>query len=235
MSKIPDTGASVEYQFTAVPNRVLEKLCRTRITGEDRQVLDAIQRTTYGWKKREAEITLLQFMGMTEMKKPNIVRALRRLEKRGIIIVIIPDNGKVKKYKLNNDLSKWKSLSNTITAESVINPDNKHYHPRLRSLSDSITNIIIPDNDNGGKATTDGTFPTPKEKKEILKKAKESEAPPGLLKGQGPSLQRDIRDTQEKRQRITREEEEERRRFLKGQVAIIQEQEAVEAGGHLNA
>ena len=54
-----------ENGYTAIANEIMEALCRHRIPGEDRQVLDVIFRKTYGFNKIEDYISLSQFVDMT--------------------------------------------------------------------------------------------------------------------------------------------------------------------------
>ena len=47
--------------YVAIANEIMDALAHIRIPGEARQVLDVILRKTYGWKKKEDEISLSQF------------------------------------------------------------------------------------------------------------------------------------------------------------------------------
>ncbi|MCX5839415.1 MAG: replication protein [Deltaproteobacteria bacterium] len=245
MSKIPETRTSVEYQFTPVPNEILDELCRTRVPGEDRQILDAISRVTYGWGRRDADMTLSQFSSMTGQYKSHVVRAIKRLSIRRLIIVTESGNGKSKKYRINNNIPEWKSLPNLVTSGISQNDDAALPNPAIKvaeSGNESLPNLVIPvtesGNDNGGKATADMTLPIPKERiKEKYKEKKESgEAPPGLLKGQGASLNGKklrfepiiINDT-------LPIDIEERKRILREQATALREQEAREAKGNQDA
>ena len=61
-----------ENGYTPIANEIMDALCRIRIPGEERQVLDCIFRKTYGWNKCEDSISLTQFMEMTGLKKPAV-------------------------------------------------------------------------------------------------------------------------------------------------------------------
>jgi phage replication O-like protein O len=196
MSKFPETRTSVEYPFTPVPNEILDELCRTRVPGEDRQILDAISRMTYGWGRRDADMTLSQFSSMTGLHKSHVIRAIKRLSCRRLIIVAELGNGNSKKYKINKGFSEWKPLPNS--AKAGIDQKSMAVLPNLainvaelgnEALPISAINVAESGNGNGGKSTTDMTLPMTKERiKEKYKEKKESEEPLGLLKGQGLSL-----------------------------------------------
>ena len=59
----------LENGHTRLANEIMEALCRFRIPGVERQVLDAIIRKTYGWHKKKDAISLSQFVEMTGVTK----------------------------------------------------------------------------------------------------------------------------------------------------------------------
>ena len=103
-----------------------------RIPGEQRQVLDFIIRKTYGWKKKRDGIALSQFVKATGIKKQNIHRAIKELEKKNLIKVIKSDDYTYLSYEFNKYFKTWKPVikndysnqkrlrvsSKTITGES---------------------------------------------------------------------------------------------------------------------
>lgn len=126
------TPPQLEAGFTRISNEIIEALAGIRISGEEMQCLWVILRKTYGWGKDEDIITLGQFKMMTNIKKPNIKRALNKLLSKKIIIINI-DNVGMKIYKINKDLEDWRPLSKKITTGKalskkiigVINIDNR--------------------------------------------------------------------------------------------------------------
>lgn len=117
--------------YTRIPNKIIEALADIRISGEEMQCLWVILRKTNGWGKKEDMIALSQFVMMTGIKKPNIIRALKKLTSKKIIVVN-NDNAKDKKYKLNKDLKKWRPLSKKIT---VIKKDNASLSKKIIGTS----------------------------------------------------------------------------------------------------
>ncbi len=111
--------ANADFKFTRIQNEILEAFGRTRIPGEARQILDVILRKTYGFQKKEDVISLSQFSAATNLKRPTVVRAIRKLLSMNIIIK--KDNGKM---GLQKRTSLWKPLSKKITVPSVIKKDN---------------------------------------------------------------------------------------------------------------
>ncbi|MFC1558732.1 replication protein, partial [candidate division KSB1 bacterium] len=95
-------------EYTKLPNDLLEALARIRISGEAVQVLLFIIRKTLGWNKREDAISYSQFVLGTGLLKPNIRRALIKLQQMNIVFIINTDNGRTNKYRINKDYETWK-------------------------------------------------------------------------------------------------------------------------------
>jgi len=130
----------IENGYTIIANALLEQLCAIRIPGEAMQIFFVIMRKTYGFHRKEAQISLKQFCKETGIKKPNILRGLRKLQKIGVITVIQKDNDFGVTYSIQKDYTLWRPLSKKIT--NVIQKDND-------PLSKKITNVIQKDNDFG--------------------------------------------------------------------------------------
>ena len=102
----------LERGYTRIANELLDALARIRIPGEARQVLDVIIRLTYGYQRKETSIALEEFVRRTEIKKPNVVRAIKRLQEMGLITVIKKDNERkfdlesIGKYSINKNFEK---------------------------------------------------------------------------------------------------------------------------------
>ena len=115
----------IENGHTDIANELLEALCRIRIPGEARQVLDTIIRKTYGWHKKEDVISLSQFVRATGMNKPHIVESLSKLLRMNIIT----EKGKAvtekgdeigRIYGPNKDYETWRPLPKKVTLPKKI-------------------------------------------------------------------------------------------------------------------
>jgi len=139
-----------ENGHTDIAHEILETLARQRLSPNERRVLMVIFRKTYGWQKSEDRIPLSQFVKMTDMKKPNVHRAITQLVRRNI--VIRTDNKKRATYRFQKNWEKWEKLSESITNEnggkmsetlsipikSVINSDNKSLSIPIKPSSNTI-------------------------------------------------------------------------------------------------
>ena len=134
-----------------IANEIAEKLAGFYITGEEYQVLWVIWRKTWGWHKKKDWISLPQFESLTHIKKPNIIRTIKKLISKNIIIkednrIIKEDNEYHIRYGFNKNFDSWKALSKKIIGLSkkitgVIKEDK-------RSLSS-----LIPTKENYTKET----------------------------------------------------------------------------------
>ena len=170
----------LEKGHTKIANEILDALCRIRISGEARQVLDFIIRKTYGWHKKSDTISLSQFTQGTNLIKPNICRAINKLIKMRLI-VIKKDNNKLITYCFNKHYDTWKPLSKKITPNkplskkiiSVIKKDNLALSKKIptKETNTKETNTketSCSDKENSERAQ-DSKEPPKKEKKPILK------------------------------------------------------------------
>jgi len=137
MEKTPQ----LENGYCKIANGILDAMCRYRIPGEQMQILLHIIRQTYGWNRKEAEISVAQFAQATDIKAPNVCRALKSLENKNVITIIKNDNRSNPTYRFNKYFNQWQALSKKITSKSIIKNDNE-------SLSKKIMNVIKNDNNS---------------------------------------------------------------------------------------
>ena len=76
-----------EDGFTRFANELLEAFCRTRIAGQEYQVVLSIARLTYGFGKKTDHISYGQLSKLTGISRPKLVPMLRNLQSRGILAV----------------------------------------------------------------------------------------------------------------------------------------------------
>ena len=155
----------IENGHIDIANEIADKLCSYRLSGEEWQVLWVILRKTYGWHKEEDWIALSQFVSLTGMKKPNIIRTLKELLSKNIIVVIKKDNAiikmdnaKINYYAFNKDYDTWKPLSKVITLSKMIMPVIKIDNASLSKLiptkeTTTKENITKENNMHGTKIT----------------------------------------------------------------------------------
>lgn len=105
-----------ENGYVPIANAIFESFCSIRIPGEARQVLDCIIRQTYGYNKKEDTISLAQFSQWTGMKKPEVCRALAKLQTMKLIIGEKANSrNTATKYSLNKNYDEWVPLAKKPT------------------------------------------------------------------------------------------------------------------------
>lgn len=99
-------------KFIRISTELWEAICRIRIPGEARQVLDTIIRKTYGYHKKEDQIALSQFCLCTNLSKTTVCKAIGKLISMNLITQKGNDRGKT--YRFNKDYSTWKPLPKRV-------------------------------------------------------------------------------------------------------------------------
>lgn len=115
------SNPQLENGYVRIATELWEALCRIRIPGEARQILDFIIRKTYGFQKRSDRIALSQFVEGTGISKPHVVRGLRKLESMNMIVIKTDNaiaqkgNGNIVSYSLNKAYTDWMPLPKKAT------------------------------------------------------------------------------------------------------------------------
>lgn len=100
----------LEDGYIRISNELWDALCRTRIPGEERQILDVIFRKTYGFNKKTDAIPLSQFEAATGLKRSTVCRAINSLEEKRLIS-LKRETGRVTIYGINKLYSQWGLVS----------------------------------------------------------------------------------------------------------------------------
>ena len=148
-----------------IANDIWDALCRIRIPGEVRQVIDTVLRKTWGFRKKQDWISLSQFHEATGIHKPNISRALTQAIAMNIILKkenTLLDNEKAQPvtYSFNKDYDTWKPLSKKRTfslkrkvvlnnEKSLLNNEKKSSQKRGTQKTTDILKDILKDTTAG--------------------------------------------------------------------------------------
>lgn len=122
--KIKKTMANPQpNEFTKISNEILDALCKIRIPGQARQVLDFILRKTYGWNKKTDQISLYTFVEGTNLSKVAICKNIKKLVGMNIITqkgnamsrFTQKGNDVIITYGFQKDYDKWNALPKKVT------------------------------------------------------------------------------------------------------------------------
>jgi phage replication O-like protein O len=98
-----------ENGHTKIANDLFEKIISSGLNGTEIAVVLLVIRKTYGWKKKEDQISLSQFCESIPTSKQTIVTALNNLQLVKILVLVKKGNSKNSSniWKLNKDYDTW--------------------------------------------------------------------------------------------------------------------------------
>lgn len=148
-TKKKEGNPQLENGYIQISVELVEAFCNHRLSGEEWQIIWVVLNKTYRWHKKEDWISLSQFAALTNIKKPNVIRAIKKLQNKKIIIK--NDN----KYMFNKHYKEWSGTSKKKviinTDKEIINTDKDKLETQSQSIkTDEIINtdnIIKKDND----------------------------------------------------------------------------------------
>ena len=94
------------HPFIQISTEIWEALMRSRISGVENQIIRAIIRKTWGFKKTEEQISVRQFMEMTGIARVAVYRAISNLLKKDMIC-IKNDTKKHPTYRIQKNYDRW--------------------------------------------------------------------------------------------------------------------------------
>ncbi len=143
--------------FTRIANEILETLAITNLNGTQRRILDVVFRQTYGYQRKEHELSISFIAKATNIHKKQIQRELSNLIKMKIVTVIREATfGKSRIIKFNKNYNEWLLNSREVTEKLP-------------------PNGIVPHTGNGlAPSTGNGLAPQRKKKENIKESAIDS-------------------------------------------------------------
>lgn len=106
-----------ENGFIMVATEIWKALCRIRIPGEARQVLDVVIRKTYGFKKKTDVISVSQIMKASGLQRGHVVRARSKLLAMNMIRISRRSQkgtGDELTYSFNKDYETWRGVPKKV-------------------------------------------------------------------------------------------------------------------------
>jgi phage replication O-like protein O len=96
----------LEHGYTRIANDILERMARIKLSPTQYRILFLVWRYTYGFKRKEHDMSLSFISEATGLDKRNIRRELKALEDKNIIYQNIK-NGSYRKLSFNKNYDKW--------------------------------------------------------------------------------------------------------------------------------
>lgn len=115
----------VENGYTRIANELMEVLALTDLNGTQRRILDVILRQTYGFQRKEHELSLNFISKATNIHKMQIQRELTSLIDRKIILVVAEATfNKSRVLAFNKNYKEWldsEQLAKKLTDNENVN------------------------------------------------------------------------------------------------------------------
>lgn len=99
-------NVQLENGYTTIANEILEQIARIKLSPTQYRLIFIIWRYTYGFKRKEHDLSLSFLSQATGCDKRQIQRELKELEERKVIIQKVT-SGKGRKLSFNKYYSQW--------------------------------------------------------------------------------------------------------------------------------
>lgn len=142
-----------ENGFTPIANEILEKIISSGLNGSELSVLFFIIRKTYGFQKKQDEISLSQFLKAIPTTKPTICKSLKTLKLVKVIKLVKKGNSRNRSnlWAFNKNYDEWQLVKKTklVKKQKRTSKDSntqlvkKPYHTK-ETIQKKDTKEIIP-------------------------------------------------------------------------------------------
>jgi phage replication O-like protein O len=136
-----------ENGFTPIANEIMDKLCLLKLSGSEWQIILFVFRKTYGWHKKEDEISITQFEKNTNLSRQAVCEDLKSVVNRRLLVV--NKTGLSNRYKFNKNWEEWVVNKNIPSQQKrTIGSQQKHKKVVNKNIHtiDTLTKEKIKDN-----------------------------------------------------------------------------------------
>ncbi len=120
------SSVQLENGYTRIANEILEALASTDLNGTQRRIIDVVLRQTYGYQRKDHEISITFIANATNIHKKQIQRELNVLIERKIIDVVVEATfNKSRVLSLNKNYKGW---LNSSEVTNKLPPNKKDTH-----------------------------------------------------------------------------------------------------------
>lgn len=116
---------------TQIANEIIEALIGSGINGTEWSVVMLIIRKTYGWQKKQDQISLTQFLDNIPVSKWALCKALKKLQLVNIIRLVNKGNSKNNSnvYSFNKDYDSWSLVNKSRLVNKTTSTSQQNYSP----------------------------------------------------------------------------------------------------------
>jgi len=98
-----------ENGYTPIAHQILGEIGRHGLNGTQRGIIDQLWRYTYGFKRKEATLSLSFLASALDKTKKHIDKELSMLIARNVVIVVSDEPNRTRVLRFNKDFDSWKS------------------------------------------------------------------------------------------------------------------------------
>lgn len=116
------SGADIQIErggFARVHNAILEQLASHDFTSREYACILYLLRMTYGFNRKECELSNSDFAKATNIERPAVIKTLRRLVERGVIHKDEGDPYHAATWSFNKYVEQWDAQTSVKTITSV--------------------------------------------------------------------------------------------------------------------
>lgn len=110
----------IEDGYVKIANELLDALCKMDLKGGEFMIALAVIRKTYGWGKKEDQISLTQFEKLTLMSRPRILRSIKMLVQQGVLGSNRGNTSITSTYWIEKDYEKWTPSNRPDTSNRLV-------------------------------------------------------------------------------------------------------------------
>ena len=135
----------IEDGHIKIANEIAEALAKRNFSAYEIRILWVIWRKTYGWHKKEDQISFTQFEKATGLHRRHVQRTLKRLMERNIVAstgystVASTGYSKILSYQFQKDYTKWKDVASKGCVAST-GPDRSLQRLTQKHLTKALKN-----------------------------------------------------------------------------------------------
>lgn len=119
------SNPQLENGYTRIANEIMEALAVTDLNGTQRRILDVILRQTYGYQRKEHELSLTFISNATKIHKMQVQRELATLIERKIVVTMSEASfNKSRILSFNKNYKEWSNseqLAKKLTGSESAN------------------------------------------------------------------------------------------------------------------
>lgn len=167
--------------FARIHNEISEQLARTDLSGSEFRCLWFLLRKTYGFQKKEDDISYSQFAEGTGLDRRNVIRSLDKMVKRGIIYRQENGNNRPQTWGFNKYFEQWNPTGGQNDTSCSGEIDTSSHQTSGQNCTTSGQNDTSTSGQNDTK--TSGQNDTHKRYKDIYKDKTKDNSPPSTSTG----------------------------------------------------